>query len=73
VWWECPFNYQLTQLLSEREEDVLQLSEHHGPILHLIVKLQALDEILVGAGILGLLHLAVDREELGTDIQRYKI
>ncbi len=52
---------------------MLQLPEHHGPVLHLVVQLQALDKILVGAGILGLLHLTVDREELGTYNQRFKI
>ncbi len=49
---------------------MLQLPKHHGPVLHLVVQLEALDKILVGAGILGLLHLAVDREELGTQGER---
>ena len=43
---------------------MLQLSQHHGAVLHLVVELEALDEVLVGARVLGLLHLAVDREEL---------
>jgi len=52
------------QLLTQGEEDVLQLTQHHCAVLHLVVKLKALDEVLVGSGVLGLLHLAVDRVEL---------
>jgi len=52
------------QLLSEGEEDVLQLTQHHCSVLHLVVQLETLDKVLVGAGVLGLLDLRVDGEEL---------
>ena len=50
---------------------MLQLPEHHRAVLHLVVELEALDKVLVGAGVLGLLHLAVDREELNTNITAF--
>ncbi len=43
---------------------MLQLAQHHRPVLHLVVELEALDEVLVGAGVLGLFHLVVNGEEL---------
>ena len=43
---------------------MFQLSQHHGPVLLLVVELQALDEVLEGAGVLGLLELGVDGVEL---------
>jgi len=52
------------QLLTKGEEDVLQLAQHHGAVLHLVVELQALNEVLVGAGVLGFLHVSVDGVEL---------
>merc|ERR1719361_2064589 len=52
------------QLLTEREEDVLQLAQHHRPVLHLVVQLQTLNEVLERTGILGVLHLLVDGVEL---------
>ena len=55
---------QLLLLLTEREEDVLQLAQHHRPVLHLVVQLQTLDEVFKRAGILGVLHLFVDGVEL---------
>ena len=55
---------QLLLLLTEREEDVLQLAQHHRPVLHLVVQLQTLNEVLERAGILGVLHLLVDGVEL---------
>ena len=50
--------------LTERQQDVFKLSKHHGAILHLVVQLQALDEVLEVAGFLGLLDVAVDWVEL---------
>merc|ERR1719305_1332666 len=41
-----------------------QLSKHHGAVLHLVVQLQALDEVLEVASFLGLLDVAVDWVEL---------
>jgi len=52
------------QLLSEGEEDVLQLTQHHGSVLLLVVQLQTLHKVLKGASVLGLLHLRVDGVEL---------
>ena len=43
---------------------MLKLAQHHGAVLHLVVELQALDEVLKVAGLLGLLDVAVDRVEL---------
>ena len=53
------------QLLSEGEKDMFQFTQHHGSVLHFVVQLQAFNKVLVGAGVLGLLDLAVDWEELG--------
>ena len=50
--------------LTERQQDVFKLSQHHGAILHLVVQLQALDEVLEVASFLGLLDVAVDWVEL---------
>jgi len=52
------------QLLSQGEEDVLQLTQHHGSVLLFVVQLQTLNEVLEGPGVLGLLHLRVDGVEL---------
>jgi len=52
------------QLLSEGEEDVLQLPQHHGSVLLFVVQLQTLNKVLEGPGVLGLLHLGVDWVEL---------
>ena len=43
---------------------MLQLAQHHCPVLHLVVQLQTLNEVLERAGILGVLHLLVDGVEL---------
>ena len=43
---------------------MLELSQHHGPVLVLIVQLEALEEVLEGALVLGLLDLGVDLVEL---------
>ena len=51
-------------LVTVPEKDVLELAQHHGSVLHLVVELQALNKVLVGAGVLGLLHLVVDGVEL---------
>ena len=50
--------------LTERQQDVFKLSQHHGAILHLVVQLQALNEVLEVASFLGLLDVAVDWVEL---------
>jgi len=52
------------QLLSEGQENVFKLTQHHRAVLHFVVEFQALDEVLVGAGVFRLLHLGVDGEEL---------
>merc|ERR1712130_79114 len=52
------------QLLTKRQQDVFQLSKHHGAVHHLVVQLQALNEVLKVAGFLGLLDVAVDWVEL---------
>ena len=46
---------------------MFQLSKHHGAVLHLVVQLQALNEVLKVAGFLGLLDVAVDWVELVGD------
>ena len=43
---------------------MFKLSEHHGSVLVLVIELQALDEVLKGSSVLGLLNLGVDRIEL---------
>ena len=43
---------------------MLQLSQHHGAVLHLVVELQTLNEVLEGAGVLGVLDLLVDGVKL---------
>lgn len=43
---------------------MLQLSQHHGAVLHLVVELQALNEVLEGASVLGVLDLLVDGVKL---------
>ena len=53
--------------LTKRQQDVFQLSKHHGAVLHLVVQLQALNEVLKVAGFLGLLDVAVDWVELVGD------
>ena len=54
--WPC----QSQRYLTERQENVLQLSEHHGAVLQLVVEFQAFNEVLEGAGVLGVLHLFVN-------------
>merc|ERR1711872_735223 len=39
-------NFFTLQLLTERQKDVFELSQHHGAVLHLVVQLQALNEVL---------------------------
>ena len=43
---------------------MFKLSQHHGAVLHLVVQLQALNEVLKVAGLLGFLDVAVDWVEL---------
>ena len=43
---------------------MFEFSQHHGAVLHLVVQLQALNEVLEVAGFLGLLDVAVDWVEL---------
>ena len=55
---------QFLEQLTKGKQNVLKLAQHHGAVLHLVVELQALDEVLEVAGLLGLLDIAVDRVEL---------
>ena len=55
--------------LTKRQEDVFQLSKHHGAILHLVVQLQTLNEVLEGAGVLGVLDLLVNWVKLEIDME----
>jgi len=57
-------NLLTLELLTKGKQNVLKLAQHHGAVLHLVVELQALDEVLKVAGLLGLLDVAVDRVEL---------
>jgi len=57
-------NLLTLKLLTKGKQNVLKLAQHHGAVLHLVVELQALDEVLKVAGLLGLLDVAVDRVEL---------
>jgi len=57
-------NLLALQLLTKRQQDVFKLSQHHGAVLHLVVQLQALNEVLKVASFLGLLDVAVDWVEL---------
>ena len=50
--------------LTKRQQNVLELSQHHGAVLHLVVQLQALNEVLKVAGLFGLLDFGVDGVEL---------
>jgi hypothetical protein len=52
------------KLLTKGQQNVLQLTQHHGAVLHFVIELQALNEVLKVTGVLGLLHSAVDGEEL---------
>ena len=56
--------FQFLEQLTKGKQNVLKLAQHHGAVLHLVVELQALDEVLKVAGLLGLLDVAVDRVEL---------
>ena len=47
---------------------MFEFSEHHGAILHLVVQLQTLNEVLKGAGVLGVLDLLVDGVKLEENI-----
>jgi len=57
-------NLLTLKLLTEGQKNVLQLTQHHGAVLHFVIELQALNEVLKGTSVLGLLHSAVDGEEL---------
>lgn len=48
---------------------MFEFSEHHGAILHLVVQLQTLNEVLKGAGVLGVLDLLVDWVKLEIDME----
>ena len=52
--------------LTERQQDVFKLSKHHGAVLHLVVQLQALNEVLEGASVLGVLDFFVNWVKLKT-------
>lgn len=52
------------EALAQRQQSVGQLSRQHGAVLVLVVQLQALNEVLVAALLLLVLHLAVDGQEL---------
>jgi len=52
------------ELLTQRQQNVFELSQHHGAILLFVVKLQALNEVLEGSLVLGVLHFTVQGEEL---------
>lgn len=54
----------LRQRLAQSEQRMRQLSQQHGAVLVLVVQLQALDEVLVAALLLLVLHLRVDGQEL---------
>jgi len=58
------FQFSLLKTLTKGHEDVLQLSVHHGAVLSLVVQLQDFHEIFEGAGILVLLDLCEDGEEV---------
>jgi len=58
------FQFNLFKTLTKGHEDVLQLSVHHGAVLCLVVQLQDFHEIFEGAGILVLLDLCEDGEEV---------
>ena len=58
------FPHHDSRRLTKRQQDVFKLSQHHGAVLHLVVQLQALNEVLEVAGFLGLLDVAVDWVEL---------
>ena len=45
---------------------MFQLSQHHGAVLQLIVELQALNEVLEGASVLGVLDFFVNWIKLKT-------
>jgi hypothetical protein len=57
-------NLLTLKLLTKGEQDVLKLAQHHGAILHFVVQLETLNEVLKATSVLGLLHVAVDGEEL---------
>ena len=48
---------------------MFEFSEHHSAILHLVVQLQTLNEVLKGAGVLGVLDLLVDWVKLEIDME----
>lgn len=52
------------EALAQGQQSVGQLSGQHGAVLVLVVQLQALNEVLVAALLLLVLHLAVDGQEL---------
>ena len=70
VYQDVMFKVQLPELrLTKRQENVFEFSEHHSAILHLVVQLQTLNEVLKGAGVLGVLDLLVDWVKLEIDME----
>jgi hypothetical protein len=56
--------YIILRTLTKGDEDVFELGVHHGAVEVLVVELEDLNEIFVGTGVLILLHLGVDGQEL---------
>jgi len=57
-------NFFLLKSLTEGDKDVFEFSVQHGAVVLLVVKLEHLHEVLVGATVLVLLDLGVKGEEL---------
>ena len=57
-------NQLICLIFTKRQEDVFQLSQHHGAVLHFVIKLQAFNEVLKGSCVFGFLHVRVDGVEL---------
>merc|ERR1719394_1221271 len=60
-------NLLTLELLTKGKQNVLKFAQHHGAVLHLVVELQALDEVLKVAGpreTFGLLRWLFPRVEL---------
>jgi len=58
------FQFALLEALTQRQENVFQFSVHHGAVLGFVVKLQDLNEIFIGTGILVLLDLSEQGHEV---------
>lgn len=56
--------FLLFQGFAQRHENVLELGQKHLAVILLVVELQALQEVIESAGILGVLDLSEDGEEL---------